>query len=59
VKVLDKRKVIEVFEEVLENWKMAQDCVIAEGGGVEPYNEEELEKDANEYKRVFLEALNE
>ncbi|MFH7833880.1 hypothetical protein [Bacillus luti] len=53
---MKKQKLIEVFEEVLENWEMSMGCVIQESRD-DDYSYEELEKDVEEYRRKFLEAL--
>lgn len=54
--VLNKQKLIEVFEEVLKNWEMSQSSVIQEGN-VDDCDYEELDREVEYYRKKFLETL--
>lgn len=57
--LLNKQKLLEIFEEVLENWKDAQGYVIHDTiCSGDTYDHQALEKDVEEYRRKFLKALN-
>jgi uncharacterized protein YfkK (UPF0435 family) len=57
VSVLNKEKLIEVFEEVLKNWEMAHGSVIQDGD-INESDYDDLENEIQEYRREFLKALN-
>lgn len=55
---MDKNKISEVFNELLEEWYWAEDIAIHDRS-INMENEyEDLEKKKQEYKRRFFEALN-
>jgi hypothetical protein len=57
--LLDKQKILEIFEEVLKNWKDAESYVIQDTISADDnYDHEDLEKDVEEFRKKFLEALN-
>lgn len=55
--ILNKQKLLEVFEEVLKSWEMAQGCVIQEGD-ISESDFDDLEKGIEEYRQRFIKALN-
>jgi len=58
VLVLEKQKLLELFEEVLGRFKSAEQYVIHDTFCIgDEYDYEDLEKEIEEYKRKFLEAL--
>lgn len=59
VTLLDKQILLEIFEEVLVNWKTAQGYVIQDTYCFDDdYDHDELEKEVQNYRNKFIEALN-
>lgn len=57
---LNKEKLLEIFEDVLTNWKVAQDYVIQDThlDCCDGYSHEDLEGEIQEYRNKFIEYLN-
>jgi len=59
VALLEKQKLMKLFDEVLENWEIAESYVIQDTYCIgDRYDHESLGIDVNMYKKEFLEALN-
>lgn len=55
---MEKQELLELFEEVLKNWKNAENIVIQETSINEnDYEHEDLEKEIQELRDKFIEAL--
>ncbi|MGN4897801.1 hypothetical protein ACTFSB_28515 [Bacillus cereus group sp. MYBK14-3] len=52
---MNKGNLLKIFEELLKEWESAEGLVIHDRGCLDDYNE--LEKEVEEYRRRFLEAL--
>lgn len=55
---MEKKKIEDVFDELLEAWYWAEDCCIKNMSGNWTEDMKELRRDKEEYKKRFLEALN-
>lgn len=53
---MDKYKIIEIFEELLEAWEDSESTVINDRGNIDDFTE--LRNIREDYKQRFLEALN-
>lgn len=57
--LLDKSKLLKIFEEVLTNWESAQEYVLQDTICVgEDHLYEELIQDIKNYRKQFVEVLN-
>lgn len=57
--LLEKQKIMKLFEEVLENWEIAESYVIQNTYCIgDNYDHESLGEVVSIYKKEFLEALN-
>ncbi len=54
---MDNNKLLEIFNEVLENWYQAEDVVINDRSISLEDEYEKLDRKKQEYKKRFLEAL--
>lgn len=59
MKWVNKQKVTELFEELLEAWYWAEDYCIMESSGTIAKDQSNLEKQKEEYKRKIKEVLEE
>lgn len=56
---MEKQKIMKLFEEVLENWEIAESYVIQNTYCIgDNYDHESLGEVVSIYKKEFLEALN-
>lgn len=55
---MDKNKLLEIFNEVLENWATAEDVVINDRSLSYEEDLEELDRKKQEYRKRFIETLN-
>lgn len=56
---MKKQQLLELFDEVLKNWKSAESFVIQETSiNEDDYDYEDLEEDIQELRDKFLKALN-
>lgn len=58
VAYMDKNKLLEIFNEVLENWATAEDVVINDRSLSYEEDLEELDRKKQEYRKRFIETLN-